>query len=369
MTPLRVVHVLGGMVRAGVETWLMNVLRRLDRRRFQLDLLVHAAGPCAYDDEARSLGARLISCPQPQRPWRYVPQLWRALRDNGPYDAVHSHVHHFSGVVLEVARQAGIRIRVAHSHIALLDRGSGPLRRLYLDAAGSWLRRNATAGFAASGMAAVELFGEDWRLDPRWSILPCGIDVGPFAAHPDRTALRRELGIPERALVLGHVGRFDAQKNHHLLVEIAAATARRRPDAHLLMIGEGPLRAEIAALAARLGVAATCTGSRPDIPRLMAAMDVFVFPSRFEGLGVAMVEAQAAGLPVVASRVVPPEATVVPDAVVRLALDDRPERWAEAILAIPRPDAARALAAVTASDFNLANNLDRLLRVYQGGGR
>lgn len=369
MTPLRIVHVVGGMVRAGVETWLMNLLRRIDRSRFQMDIIVHAVQPCAYDDEVRSLGARLISCPFPQRPWRYLPALRRALLEYGPYDVVHSHVHHFSGVVLGVARRAGVGIRIAHSHISLIDQGSGMLRRLYLRGAGSWLRRHATAGLAASEMAAVDLFGADWRLDPRWSILPCGIDMEPFAASLDRIAMRRTLGIAPEARVLGHVGRFDAQKNHHFLVTIAAAATRMDPNTHLLLVGDGPLRAEIAALAASHGVTTTCTGSRPDIAALMAAMDVFVFPSRFEGLGVAMVEAQAAGLPVVASTAVPPEATVVPSSVTRLALEDGSERWAQAALAGLTPDRQRAFAAVAASDFNLANNLERLLALYQGGTR
>src|SRR6188474_985657 len=113
---MRVLHVLGGMDRGGVETWLMHVLREWDRGRGQMDFLVHTTRQCAYDEEVRALGARIIPCLTPRRPWSYSKRLRRILRDFGPYDVVHSHVHHFSGMVLRAARTSGVPVRIAHSH-------------------------------------------------------------------------------------------------------------------------------------------------------------------------------------------------------------------------------------------------------------
>lgn len=365
MKPVRIIHAVGGMDRAGIETWLMHMLRRIDRSRFQFDFLVHSERACAYDDEIRALGSRIIPCPHPHRPWRYAPMVRQALREHGPYDAIHSHLHRFSGLVLRLARMAGITRRIAHSHIADIDRGAGLLRRLYLGYAGSLLRREATMGLAASEDAAADLFGSGWRSDPRWQVLPCGLDLSPFAATYPRDTVRAELGIAPQDVVLGHVGRFETQKNHRFLVEVGAAARRINPRARLLLIGDGGLRADIENRGRELRLDLICTGSRPDVPRLLAAMDVFVFPSLFEGLGLVLIEAQAAGLPVITSTGIPKEATVAAEAVRRLPLEAGAEAWAKAALDAPRPDRERCLAQVESSPFNLAANMDRLLALYE----
>jgi glycosyltransferase involved in cell wall biosynthesis len=172
--------------------------------------------------------------------------------------------------------------------------------------AGRWVRDAATIGLAASAQAAEDLFGNRWRDDPRWRVLSYGIDLTPFAASPQRDRVRAGWGLERDAVVLGHVGRFEPQKNHAFLLEILAAARRIDPRVRPLLMGDGPLRPWVERRAAELGLRAVFTGSRGDVPRLMlGAMDAFVFPSRFEGLGLAMVEAQAAGLPVIAADVHP----------------------------------------------------------------
>jgi glycosyltransferase involved in cell wall biosynthesis len=363
---IRILHAVGGMNRGGIETWLMHVLRGIDRRRFQVDFLVHTEQACAYDEEARALGSRIIPCAHPHRPWRYLRDLDRVLREHGPYDVVHSHLHRFSGIVLRAAEGRGVPIRIAHSHVAGIDRAAGPLRRGYLRLAGRWVQRHATLGLAASVQAAQDLFGERWRDDPRWRVLVYGIDLSPFTVAPERPRVRAELGIAPDAVVLGHVGRFEPQKNHGFLLDIMAAARRIDPRVRPLLVGDGPLRPQMERRAAKLGLRATFTGSRPDVPRLMqGAMDAFVFPSRFEGLGLVLVEAQAAGLPVITSDVVPPEATVADQAVRRVSLSESPEVWARAALAARPPDRRGCLSAVTASPFNLVATIDRLLTNYE----
>jgi glycosyltransferase involved in cell wall biosynthesis len=369
---LRILHVVGAMERAGVETWLMHVLRRLDRRRCTMDFLVHASGCSAYDEEIEALGSRVIRCPHPSRPWRYARQLSRILERYGPYDVVHSHVHHFSGLVLRLAARAGVPVRIAHSHTDTreADRAAGALRHAYVRTMRRWIDRYGTAGLATSTLAAEALYGTSWRADPRIRVLPCGIDLRAFQAPCSRESVRARLGIPEDALVLGHVGRFAAPKNQAFVVRVAESAALREPRLWLLLVGEGPLRPAVERAVAEgpLRDRVRFTGARADVVELLqAATDVFVLPSRVEGLGLALVEAQAAGVPCVVSDVVPAEVDVVPPLVRRLPLSAAADTWAAAALAMvasggpPRSSAWRLLAG---GPFDVTQSVRSLLELY-----
>ncbi len=335
---VRILHVVGGMNRGGVETWLLQILRHINRERFRMDFLVHTADPCAYDEEIRSLGSRIIACLGPRRPWFYARNFRRVLAAQGSYDIVHSHVHAYSGYVLRLARQAGVRSRIAHSHTdtRFKRRRANLLRRGYFALASREIRRHATAGLAASAQAAEALFGAGWQLQPLRRVLYYGCDPKPFRQIVDQRVVRSELGFNPDDLVIGHAGRFCEPKNHDFWVDVASELARREPRARFLLVGDGPLRPRVEAKIARLSLSGRfhLTGARPDVARLMlGAMDAMLFPSLWEGLPLAVVEAQAAGLPCVASQAVPEEAAVLPAGLRRLSLSERPDVWAQAVLA------------------------------------
>jgi len=236
-----------------------------------------------------------------------------------------------------------------------------------------WINRHANGGLAASRQAAIGMFGPDWQADPRWKVSFCGIDLSPFAAEVNRQQVRAELGLPDDALVVGHVGKFSAfaQKNQTFLLKVVAKLAERRPSVHLLLVGDGPRRAGAEREAAELGIdrRTTFLGSRPDVARLLkGAVDVFAFPSLFEGLGLAVVEAQAAGLPCVCSDVIPEEADVVRELVSRLSLSQSPSAWAAQIARIADSDRplspAEALAQVEQSDFHIDSSVKSLQTHY-----
>ncbi|MEG4841154.1 glycosyltransferase family 1 protein [Microcoleus sp. B9-D4] len=372
--PIRILHVVGGMNRGGVETWLMNVLRHIDRDRFQMDFVVNTEKPCPYDAEARSLGSKIIPCLNPAKPWLYARNFKRILREYGPYDIVHSHVHHFSGYVLYLAKQAGVQIRVAHSHndTSAIDAKAGFHRRLYLTLTKWLIDRYATIGLAASCQVVEVLFNQTWKTDSRCRILYCGVDLTPFRDIVDSVAVRAELGIPADAFVIGHVGRFEEQKNHRFLIDIVAEIAKREPNIHLLLIGDGSLRSEIQQKVIQNGLVnrVTFAGLRPDIPQLMlGAMDLFLLPSIHEALGLVLIEAQAAGLPCVFSDVVPEEANVVKPLVRQVSLSHSASDWAEAVIsarsgasAITQAD---TLPVLENSHFNIAVSLQKLTEVYE----
>jgi glycosyltransferase involved in cell wall biosynthesis len=371
---IRVLHIVGGMGRGGVETWLMHVLRHIDRERFQMDFIVHTANPCAYDEEIRALGGRILPCLGHTRPLRYAQNFLRILREYGPYHVVHSHVHHYSGYTLRLAKHGGVPVRIAHSHIDTIagDVSPGPLRWTYLIAAKRWIRRFATIGLAASGKAAEELFGADWKHNKLCRLLYCGIDLAPFQAQADRS-VRAVLRLPSNAFVVGHVGRFDAQKNHRFLVEIFRHVAAGDRSARLLLIGDGPLRTEMVRRTAELGLTGSVVfaGLQADVPRLLlGAVDVFVMPSLYEGLPLAGIEAQAAGLPCVMSDTITGELDILPQLIRRLPLSAPAHVWADRVLAARQLRAllsrAQVLKVLEDSPFHIANSITHLQRIYCG---
>ena len=372
--PIRILHVVGGMNRGGLETWLMHVLRHIDRDRFHMDFVVHTEKPCPYDDEVRELGSKIIPCLDPAKPWLYGRNFKRILGEYGPYDIVHSHVHHFSGYVLYLAKQAGVQIRVAHSHndTSAIDAKAGFHRRLYLTLTKWLIDRYATLGFAASCQVVTVLFNQAWKTDSRWGVLYCGVDLTPFRDIVDSVAVRAELGIPADAFVIGHVGRFEEQKNHRFLIDIVAEIAKREPNIHLLLIGDGSLRSAIEKKVIENGLAkrVTFTDLRPDVPRLMlGAMDLFLLPSIHEALGLVLIEAQAAGLPCVFSDVVPEEANAVKPLVRQVSLSKSASEWAEAVISAKSGASAIAqadtLPVLENSPFNILVSVKKLTEVYE----
>jgi glycosyltransferase involved in cell wall biosynthesis len=373
--PIRILHVPGGLGRAGAETWLVHVLRHIDRDSFRLDFVVHSDRPGAYDDEVRALGGRIFPCLNYQHPLQYARNFKAILRQIGPIDIVHSHVHDYSGFVLRTAHQAGVPIRIAHSHLhtSLLESQAGVARRFYLGLMKSWLRKHATAGIAVSEKAAYSYFGSNWRSDPRWRLLYCGIDLNQFESDVDRDALRADLGIPRDAFVVGHVGRFDEQKNHTFLIDIFRELLRRQPHSVLLLIGGGSLKESIEHKAEQLGIRDRILflENRPDVPRLMqGAMDVLAFPSHFEGLPLVLLEAQAAGLPCLISDAIAEETTVIPSLLRRLSLTRPAAAWSEELIALraagDAPSAADAKDLMARSPFNIEAGVASLQSFYRG---
>ena len=362
---IRVLHVVVGMDRGGIETWLMHMYRNLDRSRYQFDFQVRTFTPCAFDDEIRSLGGKILPLRHPDP--RYPRWFLRVLAEHGPYDVVHSHAAHFSAIPLGLAMRAGVRTRIAHSHATqLMGERPSRVRRALSGVATRVLRRVATHRLAGNAEAAAALYGPRWQSDPGAHIIHTGIDMEQFAAPVDRAAVRAQLGIPASSFTMGNVGRFWAQKNHRFLIAIAAEVAKREPDMRLVLLGEGPLEGEIRAQIAELGLGdrVIFTDIRPR--PLLAAIDVFVLPSLYEGLPLVGIEAQAAGVPLVMSDVITRELDVVQPLLRRLSLDQSPAEWAEAVLAARGGRAAvpDALAQMRRSSFDLSYSLRQLQSYY-----
>jgi glycosyltransferase involved in cell wall biosynthesis len=355
----------------------MHILRNRDRDRFAMDFLVHTESPEPLDDEVRALGSKIIPCPLSAGLPKYAWNFSKILRQFGPYDIVHSHVQHFSGIPLFLAARAGVPGRIAHSNndTTMRNRQAGLKRRLYLRFMKGLIHRYGTKFLACSKQAAVSLVGPEGVSDPRHQVLPYGIDLSRFVSDESSQVVRRELGIPAETLVIGHVGSFKAQKNHRFLIEIAKEIKKRHPDTYVLLVGDGKLRPAIEDQVAQSGLSGNVifAGSRTDVPRLLLhAMDIFLFPSFFEGVPVALAEAQAAGLRCVVADNISEETEVVKPLIRRVALSENASTWADHILdwhkSPPPLSQSEALAQLKASELNISVCLKNLENIYESLG-
>ena len=361
----RVLHVVTAMARGGLEVWLMSVLRTIDRERYQLDFLVQAPEKGLFEDEIIALGSKIIRCPRGNAVVGFSLAFLGALRSAEPYDIVHTHVHHFSGIVALLARFAGVRRVIAHSHsVAYAKRTSLPMpRRAYLRATELMIRAFSDVGLGCSAAAYGDLF-PDWQKQGRQTVLLCGIDLEPYAS-----AQRSAPALDPRTLkTIVHVGRFTTPKNHLFLLDALAELARLRDDFKVRLIGSGPLREVAQKRAAELGLGGRIhfMGDRSDVPALLAQSDFFVFPSLYEGLGLALVEAQAAGLRCLVSENIPDEAIVVPGLVRRERLHAGAQAWARAMdqmLAGATTDREACLRQVRMT-FDIHTNVATLCALY-----
>lgn len=371
--PIRILHAVGSLRRGGIEAWLMEMFRNIDRDEFQMDFLVQREVGGGHEPEARELGAEIFVAAGARHPVQYASDFFSIVREQGPYDVIHAHQGNYSGFVVLLGALAGIPVRISHSH-NMHDPGkaASPGWRAYTEVARRVIRTCATDQIGISRPAARSLFGEAWEEQENTRVLHYGISVDEFEDPPEPRSIRDELGIPEGAEVVGHVGRFARQKNHEFLVEILRRLADQRENLHALLVGGGRRRDSIERLGADYGLEdrVTFPGVRDDVPDLMSsAMDVFLFPSRWEGLGLVLVEAQAAGLPCVYSDVIPREVEVNPDLLRRRSLEESAETWAAETAAlldeIERPSTAEALQVVRESRFNLDRGVERLERLYR----
>ena len=372
---IRILHVIYCMNTGGIENWLMNLLREINKDIFQMDFLVHTKKVGVYDNEIINLGSNIYRCPYPEQPIKYSINLQTLIKKHGPYNVVHSHVHHFSGWVLRSAHNAGIPIRIAHSHsnITELISRSSWIRKTYYIYMKYLVKRHSTVGIAVSKQSARSLFGSKWGTDSKWQIIHCGIDTDLFKKAVDQSAVRRRMGIPSDSFVMGHVGRFSGVKNHSFIIDAFSEVIKEDTSARLLLVGEGENLSNIKELAQKKGLNKKIifTGLRNDIAELMlGAMDVFLFPSLWEGLGIVIVEAQAAGLPCILSEYIPCETEIIPRLINKVPLSKGAKKWAEKIIDIYNIkqekiiSQSKTLSMVINSPFNFKAGKEKLESIY-----
>lgn len=307
----KVVHVLGAMNAGGVEAWLMTLLRNTDKELIKHEFIVHHKEKAFYDDEIYSLDSKIHYCPYSANPFVYALNLYRTFKKIKP-NVVHSHVHAFSGLVLLVAYLCGIKNRISHCHsdTRVKEKNNSFIRKIYFSFMKFLISIFATTRIAVSSLAAENLYGMNWKTKKNCMVIPCGIDISKYDPKYKNVDMRKDFGLPEDAFVIGHVGRFEEPKNHRFLIDILYELRKKNNKVYLVLVGDGTLKAEIEKKVADLDLASYVifTGLRKDVPVIMLSIfDIFIFPSLWEGLGLVTIEAQLAGLKVIASNNLPNE--------------------------------------------------------------
>lgn len=320
--PIRILHVLQRMEAAGVQTLLMNIYRNIDREKIQFDFLVHYKTPQFFDDEIEKMGGRIyrLTFREDYNFIKYINDLNSFFKIHTEYKIIHGHMHSLGGVYLKIAKKYGIPVRIAHSHTNNTQNDWKKLPKLLMN---KFYARYATDLFACSNDAGKYMFGEK-----KFKVINNAIDSKKFSFKEEkRESKRRELEI-ENKFVIGCVGRFEIQKNQKFSIDVFQEYHKKNPNSVLLLIGSGSMEKELKDYVEnkKISDCVKFLGNRKDIVELYQAMDVFLFPSLFEGLGIVGVEAQASGTPTVCTDTLPKEIDVTP-IIHRVSLNLRISDW------------------------------------------
>ncbi|MGE7760180.1 glycosyltransferase family 1 protein [Peribacillus sp. NPDC097895] len=372
-SPNRVLHIVSSMDRGGAETIIMNIYRNLDREKVQFDFVTHSNKKEDFEDEIIRLGGNLFKIPSLGKvgPISYLKELNRIMSSH-PYQAVHAHTDYQAGFPALAAKIAGIKIRICHSHSNNWAKGNHFKERFTLKALQTIMKISANRFCGCSPEAAQFMFGKQRVKNGKVTILKNGINVNDFAETNinSRDSIIREFGLSEDVKIIGHVGRFSDSKNHLFILHFFKALLKKDKSFMILLIGDGPLKLEIEKKAAALGIKDRIRflGVRKDIPRLMKAFDVFLFPSIFEGFGIAALEAQGSGTPCIMSDTLSKSIDMGLGLTSFISLQEPLEVWCEEVinsLLIATPDTETIKRRISTNGYDIQGNVRDWLKLYE----
>ena len=364
MPPIRILNLFTIMNRGGAETMVMNYYRNMDRSKVQFDFVVHRQERGAYDDEIELLGGKIYRMPA-IRPWTATQyrKIIRAFYAQHPeYRIIHSHMSELGYYDFIEAERSGIPVRICHAH----NRPHGidlksPVRWYYK----TMMMPHIPHMFMCGEESGEWLFGKKNRNS--FIQLNNAIEASQYRYNEEtREWIRKQLGLSDQ-LVVGHVGRFNPQKNHPFIIDVFEAVHRQWPDSVLLLVGDDScdggkqIHHKVKSLGLENNV--KFLGIRSDVSDLLQAMDVFLFPSLFEGLSVASIEAQASGLPLLISDKVPIECKKTSSVQV-ISLTSPPEIWAQKVIEAAHTDRVDTYDEIATAGFDIAENAKWLQNYY-----
>ena len=374
--PARILQVLTTVNRGGAENMIMNYYRAVDRTQVQFDFLLHRPDKGAFEDEISSMGGNIYKLPPISitNLKGYEAKLDAFFKEHPEYKVVHSHLDTLSYIILRVAKRNGIKVRISHSHLAIekislkknfFDRNqlSNFLKDLVKFSIRRKVLKEANHYFACSEKAGVWLFGENEM--SKVKIINNAINNSTFTYNKDKALrVKKELNL-ENCKLIGHVGRFDEQKNHTFLIDLFHHLIKKDETLRLLLIGDGILAPKIKEKVNSLNLndKVFFLGVRNDVPDLLQGIDLLLFPSLFEGLPVSLVEAQASGLKIVTSSNVSKEVKIT-NLVSFYDLDAPIETWVNGVLndiVYTRKDMSSE---IKTANYDIKNNAEKLQDFY-----
>ena len=358
--PIRVLHILQRMEAGGTQALLMNIYRNIDRSKVQFDFLVEYPDKQFYDEEILKLGGKVYysNVRNDFNIFKFEKKLKKIIKENN-YKIVHVHAYTIGYFCLKVAKECGVPIRIAHSHSNEATRDFKYLPKLFL-------QRIYTV-YATNLMACSEDAGKYLFKNKKFEVMNNAIDSRKFIYNKEiREKIRKKLNI-ENSFVVGHIGRFKPEKNHKFLIEIFSEVKRKKNNAKLLLIGTGDLENSIKKQVQELNLQndVIFLGNRTDVNNLYQAMDIFIFPSLFEGLGIVAIEAQASGTPIVCSNKLPPEIEIS-SICKKLSLSETAEVWADEAIKLAEDNKSKRnlQQEVINAGFDLSDIVNKLQDFY-----
>lgn len=350
------------MRRGGIESFMMNYFRRINSEEIHIDFIVHGSESGDYDHEIIEAGSTIYRLPKKSKhPFTYQKRFLEILNNNH-YDIIHTQMDAMNGVALRLAKKAKIPIRISHSHnTSCLS--NNRIKIIINDYSKSLIPKYATHLFACSDAAGQWLYGKN----KEFTVINNAIDLGKFSYREDmRREVRKDLKIDDK-FVIGHVGRFDYQKNHEFIVSLIEDLAQHKKNVIVLLIGDGSGEDQIRKLIIEKDLQDyfIFLGSRSDVEYFYNAMDVFILPSRFEGLPIVGIEAQANGLPCLFSSNITPEICMTKNSKLIPLYKDK---WIDALCGTLKRSTDDATDDIRKSGFDIDFEAEQLKKLYLSVG-
>ena len=324
----RILHIVGGMYPGGLENFIMNIYRNLDREQVQFDVVVHSIREGDYTKEIESFGGKVYLAPRKSKhPLKNFLEIKRIVKENGYSTVIRHSDNAFPVLDLLAAKMGGATRRIYQSHSS--NSSHVMLHRFFRCFMG-WI---PTDRFACSDNAGKWMYGKrDYR------IVKNAIDIKKYSFNEEKRNLVRAAWNMEDKVVYSHVGIYMPAKNHEFLISFFSEIVKKQDNARLFLIGEGDLRPAMEEQIKSLGLQekVILTGIRQDVPDLLQMTDVFLFPSIYEGLPLSVIEAQSVGLKCLLSDRITKE-VVVTDLVEQMPLEESKEAWAEKAVMLSAP--------------------------------
>lgn len=329
---IRILHVIGSLDVGGSQMLMLNLYNNINRDKIQFDFIVREGRRYWLEDKITSLGGKIYHLPSLQLTnlYTYIKAWKTFFKEHPEYRIIHGHVRSTASIYLTIAKCYGLTT-IAHSHNTSSGKGlSGIIKNIL-----QYPLRYIANYFLSCSIAAGEwLFGKKIVYRKNFHILHNAIDTHKLGyCYSIRQQIRTQLGIHTN-LVIGHVGRMVTQKNHIFLLQIFAEIYKQNTNARLLLVGDGPLKEQLIRQTEQMNIKpAVLFCANQEASRYYQVMDVFLFPSLYEGLGIVLIEAQTAGLPCVISDTLPQEADLQCNLITRISLKQNPCYWAQQVLA------------------------------------
>jgi glycosyltransferase involved in cell wall biosynthesis len=358
---IKILHIADMRKGSGVASFLMNYFRHIDRTKIKFYFCSTSDGTNGYNNEIIRLGGTMFIAPYYKHNLlQYILYLNR-ITQNESFDIIHCHEFVISLFALIITKNKGVKVRIIHSHSKSID---SMIKRFIVFLSRRLFRLFATDFFACSEEAGYFLFGSVCKP----YIINNAIDVNKFIFNEDaRIRVRKEFNIDDNYKIIGHIGRFSETKNHKFLINAFVGILSRNENCILLLVGDGEKYQEIKNMVAdyKISDKVIFYGLSDNVTELYSAMDVFVFPSLFEGLPLVGIEAQCSGLPVIASKNIPRQMQIS-DLVTWLDLNDGADKWVDKIVCLlweenKRQDMSNT---ITVAGYNILTEYKKLEKKY-----